>query len=109
MPCVSESVRERVWRVRKDTSLRTRASVLEAVIAESNESTCGLGAGGCAAAGAAASRASSARLALMRARGLRERGGAVGLRPQAAVQCIEVSVDDRHHDQREQRRGDDAA
>src|SRR6267142_2994133 len=109
-PCVSESVRESVCRVRKETSLRMRASMLAALMAASSESTCALRAGGCAAAGAATSRASSARLILiMRARRLGERGGALWLPAQAAVQCIQVSVDDRHDDEREQRGGDDAA
>src|SRR5919197_156122 len=109
MPCVSESVRESVCRVWKETSLRMRASMFAAWMPCSIASTSALRAGGCAAADAAAARSSAARLALMRARRLGQRGGAVGLRPEPPVQCIEVSVDDRHDDQRQQRRGDDAA
>src|SRR6266850_3638760 len=110
MPSLSESVRESVWRVWKEASLRMRASMLGARIALRIASTCGLRAGGWAAQGSAAKSARRAALALMRARRLLgERGGTVLLRPQAAVQCIEVSVDDRHDDQRQERRGDDAA
>src|SRR5581483_8264656 len=109
MPTVSESVRESVWRVRKEASLRMRASILGALIAESRESTWALRAGGWASAGAAASKASAARLILVRTRGLGERRGAMGLRPEPPVQCIEISVDDRHDDEGEERRGDGAA
>src|SRR3954471_24283512 len=110
MPTLSESVRESVWRVWNETSLRTRASMLEALIAKRMPSTCALRAGACAPAGRASASAAAATLAFMRAGGLpAERRGAVLLGTQPAIQCIQIGVDHWDHDQRQQRRGDDAA
>src|SRR5436190_401270 len=110
MPTLSESVRESVWRVWNETSLRTRASMLSARIAFSIASTSGLRPRGWADAGRATSSAMAARLALMRAGGLSaECRGAVLLGTQAAIQRIQVGVDHGDHDQRQQRRGDHAA
>src|SRR5436190_10050660 len=106
MPWVSESVRESVWRVWKEASLRMRASMRAGWTAATIASICGLRSW--AAQGAASARRARAALVLTRARRMGERRGAVLLRTQATIQCIEVSVDHRHHDERQQRRGDDA-
>src|SRR5437868_14477878 len=112
MPCVSESVRDSVWRVWNEASLRMRASMRAGWMALTIASICGFFC--CAAQGSAvAIRGRSdarAALILMRARRLRaERARAMGLGPQPPVECIEVSVDHGHHDEREERGGDHAA
>src|SRR5438132_13343677 len=107
MPCVSESVRESVWRVWKETSLRMRASIRAGWMAATIASICALRCW--AAQGSAARSVARARLALMRARRLvAKRGGTVLLRAQAAVERVEVGVDDGHHYQGEKRGGNHA-
>src|SRR5579859_5449994 len=112
MPCVSESVRDSVWRVWNEASLRMRASMRAGWMAATIASICGFLC--CAAQGSAvAIRGKSgarAALILMRARRLcAERACAVGLRTKLAVECIEISVDHGHHHEREERGGDHAA
>src|SRR5438067_10146302 len=107
MPCVSESVRESVWRVWKEASLRMRASMRVGWIAATIASICGLRCW--AAQGSAARSVARARLALMRARRLvAKRGGTVLLRTQAPVERVEIGVDHGHDNERQQRGGDHA-
>src|SRR5947208_2469445 len=80
-----------------------------AALSASITSTCALRAGGWAAQGRAARR-NKATLTLMRPRGLAsERRGAPRLGTQPAVERVEIGVDHRHHDQRQERAGDHAA
>src|SRR5438552_16562450 len=105
MPCVLESVRESVWRVWKEASLRMRASMGAGWIAATIASICGLRCW--AAQGSVARSMARARLALMRARRLvAKRGGTVLLRTQAPVERVEGGIDHRDHHQGEKRRGD---
>src|SRR5919109_3651192 len=84
MPCVSESVRESVWRVWNEASLRMRASMRCADTAATIFSIWGLALHGSARATARTE-------------------------PETMLQRIEISVDHRHDDEGQQRRSDNAA